>query len=405
MKVLLVADGRSPITRSWIKGLLDINHTVHLVSSYPCTAPEGISGIEILPLAFSQVGRSDQKGLMVSQPAPQKAKVIQRLRLLLLNLRYYLGPVSLSAARKRYLEQIEMVQPDLVQALRIPFEGMLASYTPKHIPVVINSWGNDFTLHARGSFFMEQMTKQALQRADGFCADCQRDIRIAYDRGLRQDTPVLFAPGNGGLDLAVMERMIMDNSDSIASREESYTVINPRGIRPAYVRNEIFFQAIPQVQAAVPQARFLCSSMNGQSDAEKWVAQYHLENSVTLLDNEPQSQLWQRYLSANVLVSPAIHDGTPNSVLEGMALGCLPVVGNIESLREWIKDEENGLLVDPNDYSSVAMGIIAGLMDRDLQHRARSINRQMVEELADRVKVKKNLDDFFREIMAKYRNK
>ena len=36
-------------------------------------------------------------------------------------------------------------------------------------------------------------------------------------------------------------------------------------------------------------------------------------------------------------VSPSTHDGTPNTLLEGMACGSFPIVGDLESLREWIE--------------------------------------------------------------------
>ena len=32
-----------------------------------------------------------------------------------------------------------------------------------------------------------------------------------------------------------------------------------------------------------------------------------------------------------------MHDGTPNTLLEGMACGCLPVAGDLDSIREWLK--------------------------------------------------------------------
>ena len=32
-------------------------------------------------------------------------------------------------------------------------------------------------------------------------ADCQRDIRLAKEWGLREDVPAMFAPGSGGLDM------------------------------------------------------------------------------------------------------------------------------------------------------------------------------------------------------------
>ena len=75
--------------------------------------------------------------------------------------------------------------------------------------------------------------------------------------------------------------------------------------------------------------------------------QYQLEEHVLLLPYLDQQQLWQLFSRAQVYVSLSSHDGTPNTFLEALACGCFPVVGDIESLREWLEPERTGLLVDP----------------------------------------------------------
>jgi hypothetical protein len=42
------------------------------------------------------------------------------------------------------------IKPDIVHALRIPFEGMLATAAQLPIPLAVTIWGNDLTLHAAG---------------------------------------------------------------------------------------------------------------------------------------------------------------------------------------------------------------------------------------------------------------
>jgi glycosyltransferase involved in cell wall biosynthesis len=88
-----------------------------------------------------------------------------------------------------------------------------------------------------------------------------------------------------------------------------------------------------------------------------------------------------------------------------MALGCLPVVGNIESLREWIVDGENGLLVDPNNPSSIATGILRALRDDDLFSRAQQINSKLIQEKADRAKVMPEVHAFYVKIAGIKSNK
>lgn len=394
MKIAILADGRSPTARSWMQALVELGHQIHLISSYPCSQPDGVTAMTTLPLALGGMGRSSTGG-------SKRRGSYQQLRLVLLKLRYYLGPLSIWRASKPYQALIDQIQPDLVQALRIPYEGMLAAYTPAPTPVVINSWGNDFTLHAPQSALMRSFTRRAVQRADGFSADCQRDIRLAGEWGLRSGIPTLFAPGNAGLDLDQVDRIWQANSELIEKRKTGRLILNPRGIRPAYVCNDAFFQALPAVFAAEPEAFVQCAGMKDQIDAEKWLKGLHLSDRVELLGSEPQQALWQRMLSSNLVVSPAIHDGTPNSVLEGMAYGCLPVVGDIESLREWITNGVNGLLVHPTDPASIADGIIRGLRDRDLQQRAADLNRQILKERVDHTRVKSNIDRFYHQVANK----
>jgi glycosyltransferase involved in cell wall biosynthesis len=40
-----------------------------------------------------------------------------------------------------------------------------------------------------------------------------------------------------------------------------------------------------------------------------------------------------------------------------MACGCYPVVGDIESLREWITPGVNGSLIDPGDVKALRMAV------------------------------------------------
>jgi glycosyltransferase involved in cell wall biosynthesis len=170
-------------------------------------------------------------------------------------------------------------------------------------------------------------------------------------------------------------------------------VINPRGLR-AYVRNDTFFKAIPLVLTQVPEARFVCPTMAGQAEAERWVSELGLSAAITLLPLQSPAEMAALYRGARVAVSPSEHDGTPNTLLEAMACGCLPVAGDIESLREWITHGENGLLVDPGDPSALAESIIHGLTDDVLQAKARAANDQIVKQRADHARVMPQAREF-----------
>jgi len=96
-----------------------------------------------------------------------------------------------------------------------------------------------------------------------------------------------------------------------------------------------------------------------------------------------------------VSVSVSVHDGTPNSLLEAMAVGCLPVCGDIESIREWITDGENGLLVDPADPTALADAILRGIEDESLRRIAANRNLEIILARAEVSTVRRQVAEFY----------
>lgn len=367
MKLLMIADGRSPITRRWISMLQPLNYELVLVSSYPCEPVEGIKRLHILPLAFATGG-----GSQAGTGSSLKKQIIGRVRPFAQTIRHLLGPWTVSKKSKRYLEILHYEKPDLVHALRIPYEGMLATFTPPGIPLLLSTWGNDFTLHAPSTPEMSDMTRKALQRADALISDTRRDVSLAHDWGFDQKKPALVVPGNGGLNLQELEFITRG-----IQKAHPPLIVNPRGLR-SYVRTDTFFKAIPLVLIKRPEVQFLCASMEGQVEALDWVQKLGIENNVKLLPYLTQPELWKAYAKAQLTLSISTHDGTPNTLLEAMALGCLPICGDLESIREWIIPEKNGLLVDPSDPVALADAVLQALEDRNLQASAAKWNYELI---------------------------
>jgi glycosyltransferase involved in cell wall biosynthesis len=123
--------------------------------------------------------------------------------------------------------------------------------------------------------------------------------------------------------------------------------------------------------------------MAGNAVAQGWVERLKIGDAVRLLPAMPHSQMAKSYQASLVTLSLSQHDGTPNTLLEAMACGCFPVVGDIESVHEWIIDGENGLFCDPTNPESVARAISRALTDAELRDRARELNLRLISERAD----------------------
>jgi glycosyltransferase involved in cell wall biosynthesis len=393
MRLLFVVDGRSPIALNWIRYFVERGDDVHLVSTFACQPGLPLSSLTIVPVAFSGLKAGH------SSHVPQKDRKSESLLWgsafvrLRTRTRQWLGPLSLSFAARSLQTLVDGIHPDLIHAMRIPFEGMLASKIALPAPLLVSIWGNDFTLHAPATPWMGRLTRQALAAASAVHADCQRDIRLAHDWGYPPQGPTIVIPGAGGIQLDVFYPAAQTDQNL-----EPPWVVNPRGIR-AYIRNDAFFKAIPLVLDQVPRAQFFCIGMAGQPQAEGWLREYRIAANVHLTGPQTRLQMAEMFRRSKVAVSPSTHDGTPNTLLEAMACGAFPVAGDLESLREWITPGVNGLLVDPGDPRALADAILQGLLQPDLRQRARQVNLQLVSDRAEYGDVMRRAADFYQQMV------
>ena len=418
MKILFIADGRSPIALNWIKYWIARDHEVFLASTFSCQPDLPLARLDFIPAAFSQA-KNVASTSSVKKKSPLWGAATMNLRTAI---RHWMGPLTIPKAARQLNELIAEIQPDIVHALRVPYEGMVAStakkLTPENFPpLLISIWGNDFTLHAPSSPLMRYYTRQSLKLADSLHADCHRDIKLAKKWGFDASLPSIVLPGAGGIDqnifyppntsiptfpLSTPSSVLREGKEQVLPHEggtRGGLVINPRGFR-GYIRNDTFFKAIPLVLKERPDTKFICPTMKGEAQAEDWMKKLGVEESVTLTPPLKREQLADTFRHAQVLVSPSTHDGTPNSLLEGIACGCFPIAGDLESIREWITPEVNGLLIDSSNEKELAKAILRALNDNDLREQAIVENQKIIAERAEYNHSMAQAEKFYKKCIA-----
>jgi glycosyltransferase involved in cell wall biosynthesis len=384
MRILFVADGRSPIALNWIDYFVEAGHEVLLASTYPCHPNLRLASLRVLPLPFSAGIGSRGRGASSSRRwLPVAARTY---------LRQWLTPLSLRRVAQSLGEMITHLKPDLVHAMRIPYEGMLAALADPSMPLLVSVWGNDFTLHASATPLMQRYTRLVMRRANALHSDCQRDQRLARMWGFPADRASEVLPGAGGVQLEVFY-------PPVEPRSQELTVINPRGFR-AYVRNDTFFKAIPLILQRQPEARFICPAMQSEAQAERWVSKLSIQAAVALLPPQTRLQMAELYRRAHITASITTHDGTPNTLLEAMACGCFPIVGDIETASEWIADGQNGYLVDSFNPQALAAAILDVWEQSNLRNKAVEFNRDLIAARADYQKVMSEAEKLYKNLVG-----
>ncbi|HEX5323909.1 MAG TPA: glycosyltransferase, partial [Capsulimonadaceae bacterium] len=294
MKLFYIVDARIPHARNWITHFAKEGHEVHIVSTFPCEPLDApMASLNVIPLDFSARLRGGSGKTQYGSPffARLRGGALWKN---LARLRDELCPLAVRIQSRRVRALIDRVQPDLVHAMRIPFEGILAAEAVKNrlFPLVVSVWGNDFTLYATQSPMIAGLTRRTMARTDALHPDCEKDLWLGREWGLDSQKPSVVLPGNGGVyidifcpgprDLLLAERLEIPDGAPV--------IINPRGVKP-YVRTDTFFQAIPIILKERPNAIFLGGMMQGNAVAERWVEQLGLSENVRLLPHVPQREM------------------------------------------------------------------------------------------------------------------
>ncbi len=405
MRLLFIADGRSPTALTWMRHFVEAQDEVHLLSTFTCDPALDLASLNFVPVAFS--GFAGSQASMSSETNRRRFWHGARWIRLRTWVRHWFGPLTLSRSAEQVAHHIRRIEPDLIHAMRVPYEGMLAAKADPETPLLLTIWGNDFTLHASSTPLMARATRKTLTRVDGLLTDCRRDQKLACEWGFPQDRPSIVLPASGGIrreEFHPAETDVNDWSGALSDLSgmifaDTPVVVNPRGFR-RYVRNDTFFRSIPGILGAHPNTIFLCPAMAGERTAEDWVSRLDIGHAVCLLPHLTRGEMARIYQRSQVTVSISEHDGTPNTLLEAMACGCFPVAGDLESIREWIVDGENGLLVDPGDADAVADVVNRVLSNPGLRSQAAARNQVIIDERAAHPTVMAKAVGFYRSFLS-----
>lgn len=384
MRVLMVADATSPFTQQWVIGLRRRGCEVLLVSSRPLAEAGGEIADFSVPLALSnQSSRSSRKVKARAQSSARMLKFATEVR-------RTIAPLEALRSARLIERQIRTYEPHLVHAMRIPMEGIAtaAAMQRTDIPLVTSIWGNDLTLHAAHNPVVARYTRRTLRRTSALHVDCQRDANLAKSWGYARAS-VLHVPGSVGVDTSIFYRAANPLTPDVP-----HHFISARGVRE-YVRNDTLLAAAALLKAKGYSFRLTCVGTDGSTEMRREITRLGMQDLIRLTPVMSRTSLSDLFRAADTAMSITEHDGTPNTLLEAMASGLLPIAGDLASIREIISHGVNGLLCPPASSEAVAVAMATAIEDSSLRGRAIALNQKFIEGFAN---VDVNLDrilDFY----------
>lgn len=281
---------------------------------------------------------------------------------------------------------IEEINPDILHGHYLTLWCWWGAFTGFQ-PYVTTAWGSDVFLDSQNDFH---------RRFTNFCLK-ESPLVTADSRDLLQATGKLRGDKDGleyipfGIDMDFFRPGC--DVTALAKKLEvlgKKVVLSPRQFKPPS-NIDIIIRSIPEVVARVPNTVFLLKTYlsDGSSFSEyrlslqELVRKMQVQDHVRFIEDIDFAEMPLLYNLADVMVTLRDTDGSACSMLECMACKTPVVASDIESMREWITDGENGRLVDRHSPDAVASAIVELLLDKEKKGKFVNASYQQVRERAD----------------------
>lgn len=256
--------------------------------------------------------------------------------------------------------------------------------------------GPDLYLYRHDQHLLESM-RAVMDQCDYFIADNQWNYDFARSLGLddAKHTPFGIVSGTGGIDV-----------DGLAARWDTppshreRVIYMPKAYENQAVKGLSALEGLRLAWPRITPCRVVMAWVV-QPEMARWIRACLGEDILASCDINPllpREDSIRHMLSARVVYAPSVLDGIPNSMLEAMCCGALPVVSPLESLEGVVEDEKNVLFARNLYPEELAQALVRAMNDDALADAAAVRNVARARELCERRPNTAVARSFYREI-------
>jgi glycosyltransferase involved in cell wall biosynthesis len=254
-------------------------------------------------------------------------------------------------------------------------------------------WGSDLVRFSTDDDHRGEIV-EVLNSCGFLYCDCKRDVALATDLGFRGEV-LGVVPGGGGYDLAAMAGL---RSPDKATLRKTIAV---KGYEHAAGRALAAVKALESVAESLAGYRVVFHSTHPivNEEVERLKATAPFE--VDVLPRGPIEDVWRLFGRARLALGLSRFDGVPNTMLEAMIMGALPIQTDPGGAsREWIQDGVNGLLVPWDDVGAVADALRRGVTDDGLVDGADEMNTVIAQNRLSSTTIKRTVIENYARVVS-----
>ncbi len=395
LRILFVAMATSVHTARWISQINDQGWDLHLFPSID----EGLvhPGLRNITIYHSIYER--QKDL---DPSVKLRGVPVISRSLAFVGRKTLGKLLPNHRVSQLKRLIQTLRPDIVHSMEIQAAGYLTwdvrkKYEHRFPPWIVTNWGSDIYLFGRLAKHIDRI-KAVLADCDYYSCECQRDVHLAKQMGLRGEVLAVL-PNTGGFDLQQISHFRQPGMTS----ERRFILL--KGYQHWAGRALVGLRALALCAPDLKGYRVAIYSAVPDVKIAAELLSQEIGIPIDLIPSCSHEDILRLYGSARVYIGLSISDAISTSLLEAIVMGTFPIQSNTACVGEWIVDGETGFSVPPEDPEIIAAAIRRAVTDDALVDRAAELNARLAKERVEKSIIQPQVVEMYKRVSREARCK
>lgn len=286
---------------------------------------------------------------------------------------------------KRIRKIVDDIDPDIIHSHSLWYPGYMGSYLNFH-PYVVTVFNGDVLWEKDNlSLYDKMRTIGALKKADLVLGETKTLIDAAINRGVNREKAHVMKIG---VDFRVFNQQV----DRMALRKKlslplnANIVLSPRTIAKFY-NLKTLLRAIPKVMSKTQNTLiiFIGNHVDNMylEELKRESEALNATKNVLFVGKVSHTQVAEYHRAADVFVSVSPKDSGPMALQEAMACGAAPVISNLPSVRELVKNGWNGFLIDPSNVEDIASAICRTFKSEEMRKNFAERNWKIVTEKCD----------------------
>lgn len=253
--------------------------------------------------------------------------------------------------------------PSIVHVHQANSIGFISALANKcRYPHVITTWGDDVLVFPKKGFIYRMLAKISLKYADAITADAKSMETAIHSFYKKVEVTI------ANFGIIIEEETLLPKENIIYSNRLHEDLYN---IDKIIVGCSNFLKTNSDWKLIIAGNGDNTTKLKSLVDELNLNAQIEF---VGFLDAETNRK---NYYKSKIYISIPDTDGTSISLLEAMAYGCIPLVSDLPSNKEWITDTINGLIVKEFNVEEALQNITSVNYENVV-----SANKKIIEERA-----------------------